>query len=110
MRRTQNYRWPRPEQEDFYDIDQIGEAIEGADAALFQKADLDGERMVPREQIPPLDYLSLQLAERFEARLSRLESMIINNVTQNAFLIAFDGLGEVLVEGTWNRTLGRIEF
>ncbi len=45
-----------------------------------------------------------------EGRITRLENMLVNEVTGNSFLVTFEDLGEVTVTGTWNEPMAGIEF
>jgi len=43
-------------------------------------------------------------------RIQRLEDMLLNDVTGNAYLITFGDLDGVVVSGVWNQAQQRIEF
>jgi hypothetical protein len=43
-------------------------------------------------------------------RVGRLEDMLINDISSNPFLVTFEDLDGVIVEGVWNAPLARIEF
>ena len=107
---TTHYQLVKPGLDDVADIEKLNENADRIDSALFQKADLDEQRLVPVEQIPPLAYLGEYRAEQMEGRIGRLESMVFNNITKNPFAILFDTLEGLVVEGVWNQELQRIEF
>lgn len=44
------------------------------------------------------------------SRVQRVEDILSNNARGSSFVVAFDNLNEVEVEGVWNETLQRIEF
>lgn len=45
-----------------------------------------------------------------DARVQRVEDMVMNDITKNAWSVDFDDLEGLEVTGVWNRTLNRIEF
>jgi hypothetical protein len=48
--------------------------------------------------------------EALAGRLDRLEEMYLNDVTGNPFIVTFENLDGVEMEGTWNKGMRRIEF
>lgn len=55
---TPNYNLTVPDSSDFADITPIGKNMETIDAALAKKADVDESGMVPKDQIPALEYVA----------------------------------------------------
>ena len=55
---TPNYNLTVPDSSDFADITPIGRNMEAIDAALAKKADIDESGMVPKDQIPALEYVA----------------------------------------------------
>lgn len=47
---------------------------------------------------------------QLQARVDRLEDMMINDVTKNPYLITFESLTGIVAEGVWNAGQRRIEF
>lgn len=45
-----------------------------------------------------------------EGRLKRLEDMLLSGISSNPFLVTFEALDDVAVEGIWNEREHRIEF
>ena len=48
--------------------------------------------------------------EELKSRVTRLEDMILYNITGNPYMIAFDTLDGLVVEGVYNQEKQRIEF
>lgn len=107
---TPFYRLIMPDLSDPADIREINENSEIIDGALHGKADLGEDRKVLPSQLPPLHYYPERAGELLDARVSRLESILLNNIKKYPFLIAFDSLEGLRVKGVWNRALARVEF
>ena len=52
----------------------------------------------------------LRLLESLNGRVGLLELQFNTNVTGNPFLVTFENLDDVTLEGTWNQSLARVEF
>ena len=52
----------------------------------------------------------VKLVESLNGRVKLLELQFNTNVTGNPFLVTFENLDDVTLEGTWNKTLARVEF
>ena len=49
------------------------------------------------------------LLQVMEDRITLLMNRVFNTITTNPFVIRFDSLEEITVEGVWNESVGRIE-
>lgn len=66
---------------------------------------------VPAHNVDPESHPDIRaLLSNHEGRITRLENMLVNEVTGNSFLVTFEDLDDVTVTGTWNESLARIEF
>lgn len=50
------------------------------------------------------------LTTQLSSNVQRMEDMLLSNITGNPFIITFDDLNGIGVEGVWNKSLQRIEF
>lgn len=55
---------------------------------------------------PPLQ----KMMDSLSGRIRLLELQLGTNVTGNPFLVTFENLDDVELDGTWNRALARVEF
>lgn len=50
------------------------------------------------------------ITTQLSSNVQRMEDMLLSNITGNPFIITFDDLSGIGVEGVWNKNLQRIEF
>ena len=66
---------------------------------------------VPAHNVDPEAHPDIRaLLSNHEGRITRLENMLVNEVTGNPFLVTFENLDGLIVTGTWNEAQARIEF
>lgn len=89
---TPNYHLIKPAQEDYVNIE-----------------DINGNMDILDQKLKALEDIYIDLAG-LDARVTRLEDMILYNITQNPYMVTFESLAEVTAEGVWNESQKRIEF
>lgn len=55
---------------------------------------------------PPLQ----RIMDALSGRIKLLELQFNSNVTGNPFLVTFENLDDIVLDGTWNESLARVEF
>lgn len=72
---------------------------------------LEAGKLIAIHNISPEAHPDIRVKDSDQdARIKRLEDMLVNDISGNPYLITFENLDGVIVEGVWNRALARIEF
>ena len=66
---------------------------------------------VPAHNVDPESHPDIRaLLSNHEGRITRLENILLSDITGNPFLITFENLDGLVVTGTWNQAQARMEF
>ena len=66
---------------------------------------------VPAHNVDPEAHPDIRaLLSNHEGRITRLENILLSDITGNPFLITFEDLNGLVVTGTWNQAQARMEF
>ena len=66
---------------------------------------------MPAHNVDPESHPDIRaLLSNHEGRITRLENILLSDITGNPFLITFENLDGLVVTGTWNQAQQRMEF
>ena len=66
---------------------------------------------VPAHNVDPESHPDIRaMLSNHEGRITRLENILLSDITGNPFLITFENLDGLRVTGTWNQAQARMEF
>ena len=66
---------------------------------------------VPAHNVDPESHPDIRaMLSNHEGRITRLENILLSDITGNPFLITFENLDGLVVTGTWNQAQARMEF